>query len=132
MLKIRKFWEILFGLKYFFHAKLKFNFHIPLTVWFLLRNEKTESNSGLERNSFYSLSIFHWSNNENFDLTAYNHVRVDHKSNTKKGVHGIIGVHRLPPKFGSLLDIKAPGPHLIYLVGLPAISDPHINICRTP
>ena len=40
MLKIRKFWEILFGLKYFFHAKLKFNFHIPLTVWFLLRNEK--------------------------------------------------------------------------------------------
>ena len=34
-----------------------------------------------------------------------------------------------PSKFRSPLDIKAPGPTLIYLVGLLAISDPHINIC---
>ena len=49
--------------------------------------------------------------------------------------HGIIGAHRPPPKilsptpkFRSTLDTKAPGPLLIYLVGLLAISDPHINI----
>ena len=33
-----------------------------------------------------------------------------------------------PPKFRSSLDTKAPRPLLIYLVGLLAISDPHINI----
>ena len=37
-----------------------------------------------------------------------------------------------PPKFRSPLDIKAPGPTLIYLVGLLAISDLHINICVGP
>ena len=46
--------------------------------------------------------------------------------------HGIIGVHRPPLKFRYPLDIKAPGPPLIYLVGLSAISDPHINICIGP
>ena len=38
-------------------------------------------------------------------------------------IYGIIDVHRLS------LDIKAPGPPLIYLVGRLAILDPHINIC---
>ena len=37
-----------------------------------------------------------------------------------------------PPKIRSPLDIKAPGPPLIYLVGLLAISEPHINICVGP
>ena len=37
-----------------------------------------------------------------------------------------------PPKFRYLLDTKAPGPPLIYLVGPLAISDPHINICVGP
>ena len=53
--------------------------------------------------------------------------------------HGIIGVHRPllkfyppPPKFRYPLDIKAPGPPLIYLVGLLAILNPHINICIGP
>ena len=32
----------------------------------------------------------------------------------------------------SLLDIKAPGPPVIYLVRPLAISDPHINICVGP
>ena len=56
----------------------------------------------------------------------------------KKTYYGIIGVHRPPkilsppPKFRSPLDTKAPGPPLIYLVGLLAISDPHINICVGP
>ena len=34
-----------------------------------------------------------------------------------------------PRKFWFPLDNKAPGPPLIYLVELLAISDPHINIC---
>ena len=35
-----------------------------------------------------------------------------------------------PPKIlGRPLDIKAPGPSLIYLVGLLAILKPRINIC---
>ena len=37
-----------------------------------------------------------------------------------------------PSKFRSLLDTKAPDPPLIYLVGLLAILDPHINICVGP
>ena len=41
---------------------------------------------------------------------------------------GFIG----PPKFRFPLDTNAPGPPLIYLVGLFAISDPHINICVGP
>ena len=52
-------------------------------------------------------------------------------------MHGIIGVHRPPPKkilgrplsLGPPFDIKAPGPPLIYLVGLLAILNPRINIC---
>ena len=56
-------------------------------------------------------------------------------------VKSIIQLHRKiqlltipypPPKFRSALDTKAPGPLLIYLVGLLAISDPHINICVGP
>ena len=39
-------------------------------------------------------------------------------------LHGIIGVHRPPPKIL--------GPPLIYLVGPLAISDPDINICVGP
>ena len=46
--------------------------------------------------------------------------------------HDIIGVHSQPPKFRSPHDTKAPGPPLIYLVGLLAILDPHINICVGP
>ena len=34
-----------------------------------------------------------------------------------------------PENFRSPLDTKAPGPPLIYLVGLLANSEPHINIC---
>ena len=56
--------------------------------------------------------------------------------NRKYIIHGIIGVHRPPPKIlgrplslGPPLDIKAPGPPLVYLVGLLAILDPCINIC---
>ena len=41
---------------------------------------------------------------------------------------GFIG----PPKFRSPIDTKAPGPPLIYLVGLLAVSDSHINICVGP
>ena len=37
-----------------------------------------------------------------------------------------------PPKFRFPLDIKAPGPALIFLVGISPISDPHINICVGP
>ena len=39
-----------------------------------------------------------------------------------------------PPKknFRSPLDTKAPHPPLIYLAGLLAILDPHINICVGP
>ena len=43
-------------------------------------------------------------------------------------IHGIIGVHSPPNILGPPLDTKAPGPPLIYLVGLLAISEPHINI----
>ena len=50
--------------------------------------------------------------------------------NRKYIIHGIIGVHSPPPKIlGRPLDIKAPGPPLIYLVGLLAILKPRINIC---
>ena len=48
---------------------------------------------------------------------------------------GFIGPPKIlgpPPKFRPPLDIKASGPPLIYLVGLFAISDPHINICVGP
>ena len=38
----------------------------------------------------------------------------------------------LPPLNLGSLDIKAPRPPLIYLVGLLAILDPHINICVGP
>ena len=41
---------------------------------------------------------------------------------------GFIG----PPKFRFPLDAKAPCPPLIYLVGLLAILDPHVNICVRP
>ena len=37
-----------------------------------------------------------------------------------------------PPQFRSSLDTKVPGPPLIYLGGLLAVSDPHINICVGP
>ena len=50
-----------------------------------------------------------------------------------------IGFHRSPHKIlgpplnlGPPLDIEAPGPPLIYLVGPLAISDPLINICTGP
>ena len=52
--------------------------------------------------------------------------------------HDIIGVHSPPynfrscPKFSSPCNNKAPGAPLIYLVGLLAISDPHINIYVGP
>ena len=38
----------------------------------------------------------------------------------------------LPQNFRSLLDTKALGPPLIYLIGPLSISDPHINICVGP
>ena len=49
-------------------------------------------------------------------------------------LHGIIGVHRSPPPkiLAPPLDIKAPAPPLIYLVGLSAIPDPHIILCVGP
>ena len=37
-----------------------------------------------------------------------------------------------PLNLGPPLDTKAPGPPLIYLVGLLGISDPHINIYVGP
>ena len=44
-----------------------------------------------------------------------------------------LGVHRPPHKIlGPPHDTKAPGPLLIYLVGLVAILDPHINFCVGP
>ena len=44
-----------------------------------------------------------------------------------------LGVHRPPHKIlGPPHDTKAPGPLLIYLVGLVAIWDPHINFCVGP
>ena len=46
--------------------------------------------------------------------------------------HDIIGVHSQPPKIRSPHDTKAPGPPLIYLVGLLAILDTHISICVGP
>ena len=48
---------------------------------------------------------------------------------------GFIGPPKIlgpSPKFRAPVDTKAPGPPLIYLVGLLAISDPHINICVGP
>ena len=51
------------------------------------------------------------------------------KHNLRMASFGFI----VPPEvLGSPLNLgppKAPGPSLIYLVGLIAISDPHINIC---
>ena len=56
-------------------------------------------------------------------------------------IHGIIGVHRPPPKilgppppqiYAPPLNTKALGPPLIYLVGPLAISDPNVNICVGP
>ena len=44
-----------------------------------------------------------------------------------------MGAHRPPPQnFRFPLDTKAPCPHLAYLVGPLAISDPNINICLGP
>ena len=48
---------------------------------------------------------------------------------------GFIGPPKIlgpPLNLGPTLDAKAPGPHLIYLVGPLAISDPHIYICVGP
>ena len=62
----------------------------------------------------------------------------EHFNQTLSKYHGIIGVHRPPPKILGLtlylgpLDTKAPGPPLIYLVGLLSFSDPDINICVGP
>ena len=48
-------------------------------------------------------------------------------------MHGIIGVYSPTPKqFRPPLDTTAPGPPLIYLAGLLAISDTHVNICVGP
>ena len=43
-----------------------------------------------------------------------------------------LGFIASPYNFRSPLDTKTPHPPLIYLVGLLAISDPHINICVGP
>ena len=71
----------------------------------------------------------------NFDLFLI----LFHYAVLQQYYHDIIGVHRPslkfqvpPPKFRSPFDTKAPGPHLIYLVGPLAISDPHINVCVRP
>ena len=45
---------------------------------------------------------------------------------------GFIAPPPTPYNFRSPLDTKAPYPPLIYLVGLLAISDPHINTCVGP
>ena len=60
----------------------------------------------------------------------YLNALIDALASIKKTWHHW-GSYTPPPlKLGIYpLNTKAPGPPLIYLVGLLAVSDPHINIC---